>query len=102
MFVLVVELEAQPHCLDRLESLLHAMVALAGQEDGIVFYAAHRSLENPHAFVLYERYKNRADWEAHLRRPEVEAALQQFGTLLTAPPKVTRCEMVCSTGRLGQ
>lgn len=92
MFVLIVELEARPGCLESLEKLLESMVEHAGHEDGIVFYSANRPLDRRASFVLYELYNTRQDWERHVQHPFLQAALKEFEALLLAAPKITFCE----------
>lgn len=97
MFVLVVQLEAKPDSVKKLELLLKSMVELAAQEEGVVFYSVNRPQERQNTFLLYELYKTRSDWEAHLQLPLIKAALQEFESLLLTPPTITFCEPVFST-----
>jgi quinol monooxygenase YgiN len=57
------------------EAVLAALTALAEPsraEPGCLQWQAHRDLDDPRAFVLYERYADRAAYEAHLASPHFE------------------------------
>lgn len=97
MFVLLVELEAKTKSLQRLETVLKSMVELSEKEDGILYYSVNRPQERQNAIVLYELYKNRKAWEAHLQLPLIQEALSQFETLLAVPAKITFCETIFTT-----
>lgn len=97
MFLLLVELEVNPTFSGELENVLQSLVKLAEQESGTIYYAAHRSQERKNAFVLYELYKDRAAWDAHLQTEPVQKALRKFETILVAPPKLTFCDTISTT-----
>lgn len=98
MFLLLVELNAKPSAVAELENILSGLVEVARQEAGNVVYAVHRQQENSNAFVLYELYKDRAAFNAHLAIGAVQRAMQQFEMLLTAAPRVVHCDTVALSG----
>lgn len=98
MFSLFVELNARPSAAAELESVLSGLAGVAREEAGNVIYAVHRRQDDPDAFVLYELYRDRAAWESHLAIEAVRRALQQFETLLAAPPRIVRCDTVALAG----
>lgn len=97
MFLLLVELEANPAFSGELENVLRSLVEVSEGEAGTVYYAVHRPQENRHAFILYELYKDRAAWDRHLHSEPVQEALKHFDTMLLAPPKITICETVAAS-----
>ncbi len=97
MFLVLVELEANPASAGELERVLRMLADAAEPEEGTVYYAVHRPVERQNAFVLYELYKDRAAWDIHLQSEPVQKALKQFETMLVAPPKITFCETVVAT-----
>ena len=97
MFILVVELETDPARADALESVLRSLVASAQDEPGILLYAAQRRHDEPHRFVLYEHYADKAAWEVHLKHPPARTQLDRFDALLTSPARVTFCDLVATT-----
>lgn len=98
MFLLLVELNAKPSAGAEVESVLAELAAVARAEAGNVIYAVHRQQENPQAYVLYELYRDRAAWEAHLAMASVQDALQRFEKLLTAAPRIVCCDTVALAG----
>jgi quinol monooxygenase YgiN len=63
-----------------------------------LFYAVHRQQADADALVLYELYRDRAAWEAHMALPAVQAVLQQFDTLLAQPPRLVFCDPLAWSG----
>lgn len=98
MFLLLVELNAKPSAAAEVAGVLSGLADVARGEAGNVIYAVHRQQDDPDAFVLYELYKDRAAWESHLAIEAVQRALQQFETLLAAPPRIVRCDTVALAG----
>lgn len=98
MFALLVELTAQATAVVELEGLLAELAAGAAQEDGILVYAVNRQQEDPARFVLYELYRDRSAWEAHVAREPVARALKRFDELLAMPPRVVFCDPLALAG----
>ena len=98
MFLLLVEMHARSEKAAELEKVLSGLLAVARDEPGTLIYAVHRRQDNAQAFVLYELYRDRAAWETHCATEPVQSALQQFETLLTAPPRLVFCDTVGLTG----
>lgn len=98
MFLLLVELQAKPSAAAELERVLAALAEGARAEPGTVAYAVHRQQEDAQAFVLYELYRDRAAFDAHLALPAVQSAMQRFEELLTAPPRLVFCDTVAVAG----
>lgn len=97
MYGLIVELAAKPAFDGDLEALLRDLVAAAGPEEGTLFYAAHRVAGQDNAFVLYELYRDRVAWDAHVGSEILRQALRRFDDWLVVPPKITYCETVATT-----
>lgn len=97
MYGLIVELAAKPAFDGDLEALLRDLVAAAGPEEGTLFYAAHRMAGRGNKFVLYELYRDRAAWDAHVGSEVLQQALRRFEDWLVVPPKITYCEAVATT-----
>ncbi len=64
-YVLVVSWRAKAGEEERVEEILRKMQGLSRQEPGTLTYSAHRSLEDPRDFLLYEAYRDEAAFEAH-------------------------------------
>lgn len=57
------------------EAAIGRMIAPSREEPGCLSYEPHRDLEDPRVFFLYERYTDRAAYEAHL----ASAHFTEFG-----------------------
>ncbi len=92
--VLVVTWRAKPGEEGRVEEILRTMQGLSRAEPGTLTYTAHRSLEDPRDFLLYEAYRDEAAFEAHqatdyFKRyvlgealPRLESRVRRFFALL--------------------
>ena len=98
MFALFVELTAMPEHADTLSGVLEQLTQLAATEPGVISYTTHRSLEQPHVFMLYELYRDRAGWQTHLDDSRIRQHLDRFDALLSAPARVTGCDPVALHG----
>jgi quinol monooxygenase YgiN len=57
---------------DTILRVIEKMIPLSRKEPGCLFYQAHRSLDNPNVFFLYEQYMDAAGYEAHMASPHFE------------------------------
>lgn len=53
------------------EEVLREVTRATHEEEGCLLYALHRGLDEPGRFVLLERWRSRADLDAHLQTPHV-------------------------------
>lgn len=78
MVVVLARIKAKPECADEVAALFADMVAwVAANESATLTYACNRSHSDPSEFVFFERYADRAAFEAHSQTP-------RFGELLGA------------------
>jgi quinol monooxygenase YgiN len=66
-FALLVRFAAQPTGVERIEEAFAKAIPLTIAEAGCRCYHASREARHPSRFVVYERWRNLADLEAHLR-----------------------------------
>lgn len=64
-YVVVALWQARPETADEVERVLAAMVPPTLAEPGCLAYEVHRGIEDPAAFMLYERYVDEAAFQAH-------------------------------------
>ncbi|MEN0111304.1 MAG: putative quinol monooxygenase [Planctomycetota bacterium] len=88
-FVMVVLLEVPEGGADALIAAMDAPTRGTLAEPGNLAYALSRDADNPQRFLLYERWRNVAALDAHLRQPYLVALLKQFADVLAKPPGVT-------------
>lgn len=68
---------------ERIEALLRAVVAAAPAEPGCLAYIGHRDPGDARIFLLYEQYRDRAAYDAHMAAPYVQAAIDEGVPLLS-------------------
>ena len=88
--VVVATAEAVPGREDELLAAVEALVSATHDEAGCLAYAVHRDLEDPRRLVLIERWTSAVALESHLMQPHVRAFGEAVGSLVAAPPVVTR------------
>ena len=52
--------------------VIETMTPLSRQEPGCLFYQAHRAVDDPRTFFLYEQYVDASGYEAHMATPHFE------------------------------
>jgi quinol monooxygenase YgiN len=68
---------------DAVEEILRRMTPLSRAEPGCLQYEAHRQLDEPNTFVVFERYVDEPALEAHAASPHFqELVVQQALPLL--------------------
>jgi quinol monooxygenase YgiN len=65
-YVVAAKWRAKPGSEGRLAELCGEMTEPSRAEPGNVFYQAHRSVEDPQLFYLYEQYVDEAGYQAHM------------------------------------
>lgn len=63
--VVAVTWRAEPGNEDRIAEIIGIVGPLSNAEPGCVIYRAHRSLDDPRVFFLYEEYVDEAAFQAH-------------------------------------
>lgn len=56
---------AKPGAEDRIAELIQVIAPLSRAEPGCLFYQAHRSLDDPRVFFIYEQYTDEDAFQAH-------------------------------------
>ena len=69
MVIITAILKAKEGKGDLLEQELKKMVQKVHTEPGAIMYVAHRDINNPLRFLIYERYKNKEATEEHRSTP---------------------------------
>lgn len=57
---------------DVIAGVIETMTPLSRQEPGCLFYQAHRSVDDPRTFFLYEQYVDESGYGAHMETPHFE------------------------------
>ena len=65
MYVVIAKYSVRPGEEEAVGAALQVMTPLSRAEPGCVAYQAHRSLDNPSIYVLYEAYVDEEAYKAH-------------------------------------
>ena len=94
MIVVIAQLRARTGQEKELEGVLRGMIAPTRKEEGCLQYELNNSLSDPAVFVFYERWRNQADLDAHLRTPHMVPALARASELADGPTNASICRLV--------
>ena len=78
---------------ERALEILRGVIAATHEEDGCVKYTLHKDKNQPGAYCIVEKWRSRADLDAHFGRPHM-AALAEAVDLLSEAPQIYFCEQV--------
>lgn len=70
---IVAKIVARPGAETQLDVLLRALVAPSRADPGCLQYDLHRSCDDPRLFLFFENWATRADWDAHMQTPHLDA-----------------------------
>lgn len=70
---IVAVIRAREGCADAVAGRLRGLVAPSRRDPGCLNYDLHVSVEEPGLFLFYENWATRADWDAHMVTPHLEA-----------------------------
>lgn len=65
MFILSAELIARDGEGDAVEHAMSQVIGPSRAEPGVIQYIAHRSIEEPRRFMVYEQYVSEEAWKEH-------------------------------------
>lgn len=68
-FICVAEFTAKDGKADLLHAALSLLIEPTRKEAGCLRYELHQSLDNPHMFIMLEKYKNKAAFDFHVNQP---------------------------------
>ena len=66
MFVVAAQYYTHEGKDEEVAAILRTMVPISNAEPGCALYVVNRSVEDPRKFLLYEQYRDRAGYEAHM------------------------------------
>ena len=88
MIVVIAELHARAGQEEELEQVLRKMIAPTREEAGCIRYELNKSLSDPAVFVFYERWRDQAALDEHLKTPHMSVLHPRAGELQDVPAKV--------------
>lgn len=78
------------------EAVLEKMVEAARSEPGVEIYSYHRGPEN--SFWFFALMADEESMQNHGRSEEMQAAMTDFGPLVSSPPQITVTTPVAAVG----
>jgi len=66
MFVVAAQYYTKEGKEEEVAAILKKMIPISNAEPGCMLYTVNRSLDDPRKFLLYEQYRDRAGYEAHM------------------------------------
>ncbi|MGQ0846831.1 MAG: putative quinol monooxygenase [Sporichthyaceae bacterium] len=84
----VLELNIQPDKADEFEKYLGSILVDTRARPGFQSIVTHRNTEDPAAFLAYEVWDSRADYEAYLGWRTENGSMATIGSYLAGPPSI--------------
>ena len=66
MYVVAAQDYAKEGKDDEIAAILKTMIPISRAEPGCALYTVNRSVEDPRKFLLYEQYRDKSGYEAHM------------------------------------
>ncbi len=90
----VAHIRAREDKQDELREILAGLVGPTRRESGCIRYQLYRNNVDPRDFTFVEEWESEAALEAHLQKPQLQAAFAAFPRLVDGPPVVNRYTLV--------
>jgi len=81
---IVALVQAKPGHESALVKAQSDLVAIVRKLPGCISYELHESLDQPGRVVFFERWRNHASWELHMRGPHMDAFRANAGPMIGA------------------
>ena len=90
----VAQIKAKPGKEDQVRQELLSLVAPSRKDAGCLNYDLHQGTNDPTLFLFHENWTSKAHLDAHLQKPDLQAALARVGQLVAEPPQITLWEKI--------
>ncbi len=88
MHHILARITVKPEFADAARDILVKLAAESRKESGCEAYALYQQAEAPHVFQTVERWKAKADVDAHMATPHVDAAIAAATAMFATPPEI--------------
>lgn len=92
--ILFARLKARPGKAEALGLALRGLIAPTRAEPGALEYLLHRAVDAPDTWLLYERWRSRADLDAHFAQPYMQALQARVPELVEGAVEMTVAALV--------
>jgi autoinducer 2-degrading protein len=86
-FTMMVHLQIKEGMQEKFEAAFAKAIKGTRKEKGFLAYDLNRDAKDPTRFVVYERWKNLADLEEHLKTSHITTLLSELKEMLAAAPE---------------
>jgi quinol monooxygenase YgiN len=90
----IAQIKAKPGQEGQVRQELLSLVAPSRQDAGCINYDLHQAADNPALFLFHENWASKAHLDAHLAKPDLQAALGRVGTMVAEAPQITLWEKI--------
>ena len=90
----VAQIKAKPGNESQVRLLLLSLVAPSRKDAGCLNYDLHQGTNDPTLFLFHENWTSKAHLDAHLQKPDLQAALARVGQMAAEPPQITLWEKI--------
>jgi len=96
MYAITVKLQAAKGKEDELGRLMRDTASkVAENEKETIAYLAHRNINNPSEFLLYEQYVSKDNWEqVHMKMPYITGFVEKLPELTIGDLDITEFETI--------
>lgn len=90
----IAQVKAKPGMESRVRKELSSLVGSSRKDAGCLNYDLHQATDNPALFMFHENWASKAELEAHLQKPDLQATLARVGQMVAEPPQITLWEKI--------
>jgi quinol monooxygenase YgiN len=90
----IAQVKAKPGRESQVRKELLSLVGSSRKDAGCLNYDLHQGSDNPTLFMFHENWASKADLEAHLQKPALQATLARVGQMVAEPPQITLWEKI--------
>jgi quinol monooxygenase YgiN len=87
--VVLAKFWAKKAIIERVKTVLSALVEPTRKEDGCIGYELHQDTKDPSAFMFYEIWASQKALDTHIARPHLQDLLARQNELFEKPLDVT-------------
>lgn len=87
-FYLIAIIRPRPERASEAEAELRMLMAGTHAEPGCIFMELTAAEDDPTTWVMFEKFRSRADWEDHMRTEHVRRGNENLADLLREPTEL--------------
>ena len=90
----VAQVKAKPGKEAEMRRELLSLVSPSRKDAGCINYDLHQAADNPASFMFHENWTSKAELDAHLSKPDLQAVLARVGQIAAGAPQITLWEKI--------